>query len=153
MKRTSLTLTALVLASLTFGTAGFAEQHGGGQPGAHFVENWDYNEDGMVSLADMTEKRGDIFTTFDENEDGFMSAEEYKAFDEARAEDMKNEEGGHKGQGGHKAQKGMEMGFNDTDGDGKVSREEFLANTEKWFEMMDRNGDGGITTADFGRGN
>jgi Ca2+-binding EF-hand superfamily protein len=46
---------------------------------------------------------------------------------------------------------GMMRGFNDSDGDGRVSREEFTGRTAAWFTMMDRDGDGSVTEADFGR--
>lgn len=41
----------------------------------------------------------------------------------------------------------------DMDEDGQVSRDEFMARTKDWYAQMDRNGDGILTTADFGRGN
>ena len=41
---------------------------------------------------------------------------------------------------------------NDVDGDGQVSRDEFLARTPDWFAKMDRDGNGSVTTEDFGRG-
>lgn len=43
--------------------------------------------------------------------------------------------------------------FNDVDGDGRVSRDEFMARVPDWYAMMDRNADGTITTDDFGPGN
>jgi len=43
------------------------------------------------------------------------------------------------------------MQFNDVNGDGQVSREEFMARTDDWYAMMDKNGDGTITADDFGR--
>ena len=55
------------------------------------------------------------------------------------------------GMGGE--EQGMGRVFNDVDGDDRVSREEFMARVPDWFAMMDRNGDGGITTSDFGPGN
>ncbi len=120
------------------------------QPGAHFVENWDLDEDGQVTLAEAIERRGDIFFSFDADENGTIDAEEYKMFDEARAADME-------GQGGHgngpmkNAEAGMHLAYNDVDGDGAVSREEFLGRAPDWFADMDRDGDGVITVADFGR--
>ncbi len=135
---------ALSLAALP----GFAQQ---GQPGAHFVENWDLNEDGQVTLAEAAERRGDVFVTFDANEDGFLDAEEYVLFDEARANDMEGQ--GDHGRGAMKrAADGMLLERNDIDGDGKVSRDEFLTQAEAWIVSMDSNGDGVVTTADFGRG-
>ena len=38
----------------------------------------------------------------------------------------------------------------DDDGDGRVTLAEFLGVTEAWFAGVDRNGDGVITTDDFG---
>ena len=46
---------------------------------------------------------------------------------------------------------GMMRGFNDGDGDGRVSREEFTSRTADWFAMMDRDGNGQVTVDDFGR--
>lgn len=46
-----------------------------GVPGEHFVENWDLDGDGIVTLAEAQERRGDVFTTFDADEDGKLSAE------------------------------------------------------------------------------
>jgi hypothetical protein len=43
------------------------------------------------------------------------------------------------------------LGF-DTDGNGIITRAEFVDGTPVWFAQRDRNGDGVITTADFGNG-
>lgn len=145
MKKT-LTLAAVIALASTMTAA--AE----GAPGAHFIENWDMNEDGSVSLADLEEKRGDVFTMFDQDENDMLDAEEYALFDETRAADMENNAGEHAGQALRPAQKGMQMAFNDTNGDGLVSREEFLSHTAAWLDLMDRDADGVITAADFGPG-
>lgn len=126
----------------------FAQQ---GQPGAHFVENWDLNADGAVTVAEAATRRGDVFLSFDYNEDGFLDAEEYVTFDEARANDMENQQG-HGFGAAKRAADGMLRERNDTDGDGKVSRDEFLTNATAWIAEMDSDGDGVVTTADFGRG-
>jgi hypothetical protein len=121
-----------------------------GQPGAHFIENWDMNGDGAVTVSEAAERRSDVFYSFDSNEDGFLDAEEYVAFDEARAADMENESG--HGQGAMKsAADGMQMSSNDVDGDGRVSASEFETNAAVWIRGLDTNGDGVVTTADFGR--
>lgn len=142
-------ITSLAIA-LVIGTAATAQT---GQPGAHFVENWDLDGDGQVSLMEVTERRGDIFVTFDENDDGTLSAQDYVAFDAARAADQENEAKG-QGNGGQgrakKASAGMELGFNDINGDGVVSHDEFLSRSKDWFNLLDRNQDGSVTTADFG---
>ncbi|MDQ7079540.1 MAG: EF-hand domain-containing protein [Paracoccaceae bacterium] len=122
----------------------------GEAPGSHFIENWDLDGNGAVTLAELTERRSDIFASFDQNDDGRLSAEEYVAFDEARASDVA-ENGDKKGKGEKRMQKGMQMDFNDVNGDGYVSRQEFLDRTAAWLKIIDRNGDGQVTAADFGK--
>jgi len=124
-----------------------------GVPGAHFIENWDLSGDGVVSFEEVIERRGDIFMTFDADENGFIDGQEYVAFDEARALDMQNEGGGQgHGKGPMKMMsEGMTLAFNDADGDGQVSRTEFLGAVDRWMEMVDRDGDNAVTTFDFGR--
>jgi EF hand/EF-hand domain pair len=163
----------LSVAALTVALSGgaFAQQ---GNPGAHFVQNWDDNGDGAVTLEEAQTKRDNLFTTFDADEDGKLSTDEYAAFDEMRAadqatmrEEMGEMDGSGKGQGkgmGQGKGKGMGQGhgmmgeeggmmrdFNDTDGDGFVSREEFVGRTPDWFAMMDRDEDGKVSEDDFGR--
>jgi hypothetical protein len=118
-------------------------------PGAHFIANWDLDENGSVSVAEITTRRSDIFVMFDQDENGVLNAEEYVLFDETRAADMENNAGGH-GKGGNRMQIGLTLAFNDTDQDGSVSRAEFLAKSEAWVIEIDRDGDRDITLADFG---
>ncbi len=42
--------------------------------------------------------------------------------------------------------------YNDADADGRVTREEFVAATDRLFPLLDRTGDGVITKDDFGPG-
>lgn len=134
---------ALILA--TVGTCFAAEG-----PGAHFIENWDLNGDGAVTAEEARERRGNVFASFDANDDGFLDAEEYVLFDEARAQDQAENEPKGMGKGARNPANGMRLEVNDTDGDGKVSETEFLDNAASWIEMIDRNGDGVVTVADFG---
>lgn len=120
-----------------------------GAPGSHFIENWDLDGDGAVTIAELTQKRGDVFYTFDYDENGLLDAQEYVFFDEARANDMKNQGDQAQGKMG-RVQEGMQMAFNDTDGDGKVSEEEFLAKAAEWLRLIDRDASGDVTSADFG---
>ncbi len=49
-----------------------SDAFGGNVPGGHFVGNFDLNEDGQVSLQEVTEKRADIFYMFDQDENGTL---------------------------------------------------------------------------------
>lgn len=122
-----------------------------GQPGAHFVEMWDLDGDGKVTAEEAAERRNDVFTAFDSNEDDFLDAEEYVLFDEAREADMA-EQGGHGRGAMMRAADGMLLARNDNDEDGKVSRDEFVGNAAAWIDAMDADEDGAVTVADFGRG-
>lgn len=118
-------------------------------PGAHFLENWDLDADGSVSLAELTERRGDIFTMFDMDKNGSLSTKEYILFDETRAADMKNNAESH-GKAAGRMQQGLTLEFNDKDKNGEVSQQEFIDNTAEWLAQVDRNGDNAITSVDFG---
>ena len=118
-------------------------------PGSHFLENWDMDGNGAVSLEEIMERREIVFNMFDNDQNGALDSEEYVIFDETRASDMENNAGGH-GKGGDRMQEGLTFGFNDIDTDGRVSKEEFLSNSAAWVAQIDRNGDGMITSADFG---
>lgn len=133
-------------ALLLFATASFAQQ---GNPGAHFIENWDQDGNGAVSAAEIADKRSNVFASFDADENGSLSAAEYVLFDEARANDQAQMGGGH-GKGMKKMEAPMELGFNDENADGEVSAAEWAAASPRMFDALDRNGDGNITAADFG---
>jgi Ca2+-binding EF-hand superfamily protein len=107
------------------------------------------NNNGSVSLEEITERRGDVFFMFDQDKNEVITAEKYALFDETRAADMENNAGGH-GQGGGSMQEGLTLAFNDNNANGEVSKAEFSTNSAAWFTQIDRDGDGMITTADFG---
>ncbi|MDT8854601.1 EF-hand domain-containing protein [Paracoccaceae bacterium Fryx2] len=149
--------------------AGIALAGGGalaqtGTPGQNFMAVWDLDADGRVTVAEATEQRGNVFASFDADEDGRLTGAEYDLLDEARANARERNGMGHDmrgkgfgrgqglglGMGGNgSANAGMERVFNDADGDGMVSRDEFLARASDWLAMMDRDGDGAVTAQDF----
>jgi len=146
MKRSVLVLAAL-LPVLGSPPALAAER-----PGAHFIENWDLDGNGEVTVEEARSRRSDVFASFDANDDGFLDAEEYELFDEARAQDQAENEPAGFGRGARNPANGMRLEVNDNDGDGKVSQAEFLDNAPIWIMKIDRNGDGVVTQADFGPG-
>lgn len=118
-------------------------------PGDQFMQAWDLNGDGTATLAELQEMRGNVFASFDANDDGFLDAEEYVQFDEARAADVANYQDDQRAQM-QKVADGMSLAASDLDADGRVSREEFLKGVEPWFTALDKNADGGVTLRDFG---
>lgn len=120
-----------------------------GAPGSHFIENWDLNADGTVTLAELEEKRGGVFYMFDADENGMLNADEYASFDEVRAADMESQGDHAQGKMG-RVQEGMQMTFNDANGDGQVSEAEFFAKAADWLTIIDRDESGDVTSADFG---
>ena len=134
--------------ALIVGTSAFAQQ---GRPGSHFIENWDLDGDGQVSLQEAQEKRSDLFYMFDQDENNTLSPGEYDLFDDTRQADMDENAGGHKKGPMRNVDQGMKRAFNDLDGDGLVSKAEFDSKSEVWFVLMDINKDGVVTTDDFKR--
>lgn len=140
-------LTALAL--ITLATPALSDSHGAAAPGAHFIENWDLDGDGSVTLAEATQKRAEVFTMFDQDEDGQLNSSEYDLFDVTRQADMQANAGGHGKGPMKKINQGLMRDYNDTNGDGAVSAAEFADKTAAWFAGIDRNSDGRLTPADF----
>jgi hypothetical protein len=140
-------------------------------PGAMFLQNWDTDGDGVVTLAEATARRDDLFTAFDADEDGFLSAQEREGLADMRDADrammqdamgmggmgmgqgmgmgMGQGKGNGQGMGGQGMGQGGGMAM-DADGDGRLSRAEFTGLAADWLARKDRDGDGQVTAADFG---
>ena len=141
------------------------------RPGAKFLEQWDADSDGQVTLDEARQRRADMFEMFDQDSDGGLSAKELDGIDDFRSQmqqanrgamgagngmAMGNGLGGGMGMGG-----GLGMGGGrgappgpgrlDADGNGTIGRDEFVQGTGFWFSMRDRDGDGVLTVQDFGK--
>ena len=136
----------ILIAYILWTTAGAAQS----TPGEQFLQNWDLDGDGIATLEELRGMRGDVFFTFDSNEDGYLDGEEYLYFDMARANDVANYEAVERAQMQEVAD-GMSLLVSDLDGDGQVSEAEFMRDTETWFSDLDTDGNGGITLSDFAR--
>ncbi len=139
-----MTLRPIAVAMALLASAALAQT----TPGGQFLQNWDLDGDGTATLAEIREMRGNVFLAFDANQDGVLDAEEYRLFDEARANDVANYESDQRAQMQAIAD-GLGLVANDANGDGIVSREEFLAGADDWFGELDADGSGGVTLEDF----
>jgi Ca2+-binding EF-hand superfamily protein len=122
-------------------------------PGAEFITQWDMNNDAIVTLDEAVEKRAEIFWMFDAEGDGILDAADWVNVKTHLAFEEETKGGAHSmGRGpGQFIHDAMELSYNDADGDGRVTPEEFSAATKTLFPQIDRNGDGVMTLADFGR--
>ncbi|PTV96400.1 EF hand domain-containing protein [Rhodobacter aestuarii] len=74
-------------------------------PGQEFMLMWDLDSDGQVTLDEAREHRSDIFTMFDEDENGSFSPEELKGIDEFKLAQLDAGMGP-----GHQMPEGMQPG-------------------------------------------
>jgi len=115
--------------------------------GADKLKKMDTDGDGKISKREFLDGTANkLFSRLDADSDGFVTKEE--------AEAMKPKHRGPRGQGPGGPPGGGPQGRrpkvdlfeqHDTDGDGKLSKEEFSAGFIKHFERIDANGDGYIT--------
>ena len=94
-----------------------------------FMSNWDLNGDGAIPLAEARQMRENIFAAFDTDENGRLSPEEYDMFDAARANDMASVSAESRKRM-RRIVGGLARDTTDLDGDGVVTREEFLKSTK-----------------------
>lgn len=116
-------------AGMTMGAGALAQPAGGagGQGMMGRLMAADANHDGAISKAEARSAREAMFARLDANKDGFLTSDET-----ARGDGQKGGRGGRGGQRG---------GGGDANGDGKVSREEFLNGRYRAFDMFDANHD------------
>ena len=108
-------------------------RHGGGA--MRFFEQFDANQDGRLTQAEIDQVRQSRLAEFDQNGDGSLSLEEYQAlWMDAMRERMVDRFQSH-----------------DDDGDGLVTSEEFGAPFDRMISRLDRNGDGEVTLDELQR--
>ena len=101
--------------------------HGGGA--MRFFEQFDANQDGRLTQAEIDQVRQRRLAEFDQNGDGSLALEEYQAlWLDAMRERMVDRFQAH-----------------DDDGDGLVTAEEFGEPFDRMVSRLDRNGDGEVS--------
>jgi len=148
-------IVAVCVAIAAFGGVALAQQgqgQGRGAEAAHFFEQWDMNEDGTVTVEDITARRADMFNMFDLNGDAKIDVEEQDNMAQTIAGQEENNREGHGVNGpGPRIHAAMVPAYNDSNGDGDITAEEFNANSPRLFAELDRNDDGEVDRRDFGR--
>ena len=126
MRTLTLSLIALTLLGTT---AAVCAQGRSGDPLKRLAQA-DSNHDGRISLQEFRDARAARFEKIDRNHDGYFTDDDLPRF--LRNNSRMNQR-----------MQAMEK-MADTDKDGRISRDEYMAAGEKMFSRLDRNGDGFI---------
>lgn len=103
----------------------------------------DANGDHMVSIAEFKDYNGTLFDMLDVNKDGYLDEKEWVGTNGKVEVSIAT--------GGYATQlrKKKMMDAMDTNGDHKVSKDEFLAFQETIYKQMDKKGDGMVDAQEW----
>jgi Ca2+-binding EF-hand superfamily protein len=133
----ALALGAAAFAGASVADGGWGRHHGWGHGGSGmgFFEQFDADQDGRITQAEVDEVRRSRLTEFDQDSDGSLSLEEYQAlWLDAMRERMVDRFQAH-----------------DDDGDGMVTIEEFGEPFDRMIIRLDTDGDGAVTLDEMRR--
>ncbi|HEX4272674.1 MAG TPA: EF-hand domain-containing protein [Rhizomicrobium sp.] len=102
---------------------------------SRMLEKADANGDGVITKAEFTDARAKLFDRLDRNHDGYLSKDDKPRFSLGR------------GGNGDRLQQ-MILIF-DKDGDGKISRDEFVNGPSFLFDRADTNHDGVVDAGEL----
>ena len=115
-----------------------AQQPVGRSGALGLLERYDGNGDGVVDMAELRAERAARFDRLDPSREGRVGKADFLlAVARSPAADQV-------------ARLDQLFDRMDADGDGVLTRGEYLAYAERWFDRMDRNGDGQLTRRPLG---
>lgn len=126
------------LAMALSGGPAAAQDAGKPNPGARLekaFQKLDRNKDGVLDRSEIEAQRARQFQRLDANKDG--------AIDQSEIEAVVKKREAKGGNGGDKILKQFKAA--DRDGDGRVTKAEFIEKLPPWFKRADANGDGKVT--------
>lgn len=115
--------------------------------GDRAMSQWDADGDGKVTLDEARAQRGTVFDALDANGDDDLTATEIEEAQQRLRERLPNLPPRRR-----EIDLASALSALDSDGNGKLTKAEYLDATPRWFERRDANGDGVLTASEFERG-
>ncbi|MEL7047864.1 MAG: hypothetical protein AAFO75_02715 [Pseudomonadota bacterium] len=127
-------MAACVLSACGGGTVPFGGSDSKERLFVSAAQTWDLNKDNKVTCSEWKQYTGELFTLADGNQDGVVGNDEYARIVKA-----------------DRLFQSASLGFFDTNGDGKLTAQEFTETKNPAFDSLDRNKDCQIASEEMVR--
>ncbi|MEE2527073.1 hypothetical protein V0U79_11900 [Hyphobacterium sp. HN65] len=129
------------------GPGGHGGRHGGAHRAMMMLHAADANGDNNITRAEVESLQAEMFEWMDRNGDGVLSSEDRSPMQQRMAaiHAERMSEGGEGRRGHHGGRGGRRHEARDANGDGQISRDEFMGGENAIFARLDSNEDDVIT--------